>query len=140
MLFALGEPVAFVALVVAFLLGLLLRALAIRITARTLRLIDRAALRAADVVVADTDANARFLAHLAGLEHVETCFVGAEDAVFGPNWRPASFTHALFVGKLIPLHGIDTILGAAKLTPELQFRVIGSGQLESLLDERPDNV
>ena len=108
--------------------------------ARALRLIDRAALRAADVVVADTDANARFLAQLAGLDHVETCFVGAEDAVFGPDDRPASFTHALFVGKLIPLHGIDTILAAAKLTPELPFRVIGSGQLESLLDERPDNV
>ncbi|MEU7908966.1 hypothetical protein [Actinoplanes sp. NPDC049118] len=41
MLFALGEPVAFVALVVAFLLGLLLRAFAIRITARALRLSDR---------------------------------------------------------------------------------------------------
>jgi Zn-dependent protease len=41
LLFALGEPVAFVALVGAFLLGLLLRALAIRITARTLRVSDR---------------------------------------------------------------------------------------------------
>jgi Zn-dependent protease len=41
LLFALGEPVAFVALVVAFLLGLLIRALAIRLTARTLRLAER---------------------------------------------------------------------------------------------------
>ena len=41
MLFALGEPVAFVALVGAFLLGLLVRAFAIRITARTLRLSER---------------------------------------------------------------------------------------------------
>lgn len=41
MLFALGEPVAFVALVGAFLLGLLLRAVAIRITARTLHLAGR---------------------------------------------------------------------------------------------------
>ena len=41
MLFALGEPVAFVALVCAFLLGLLLRAVAIRLTARTLRLTER---------------------------------------------------------------------------------------------------
>jgi hypothetical protein len=32
LLFALGEPVAFVALVVAFLLGLLLRAVAVRLT------------------------------------------------------------------------------------------------------------
>lgn len=41
MLFALGEPVAFVVLVVAFLLGLLLRAVAIRLTARTLGLTGR---------------------------------------------------------------------------------------------------
>jgi Zn-dependent protease len=40
-LFSLGRPVAFVALVVAFLLGLLLRAVAIRVTARTLGLADR---------------------------------------------------------------------------------------------------
>jgi len=41
LLFALGEPVAFVALIVAFLLALVLRALAIRLTARTLGLAER---------------------------------------------------------------------------------------------------
>ena len=41
MLFALGEPVAFAALVVAFLLGLILRAAAIRVTARALGLAGR---------------------------------------------------------------------------------------------------
>jgi len=40
-LFALGEPVAFAALVVSFLLALVLRAVAIRLTARSLRLADR---------------------------------------------------------------------------------------------------
>jgi Zn-dependent protease len=40
-LFALGEPVAFAALVVAFLLGLVLRAVAIRLTARGLGIADR---------------------------------------------------------------------------------------------------
>lgn len=40
MLFALGEPVAFVALVVAFLLGLALRAVAMRFTARVVGLGD----------------------------------------------------------------------------------------------------
>jgi glycosyltransferase involved in cell wall biosynthesis len=110
------------------------------LSARALRLIDRAALRAADVVVADTDENAAFLAQLAGLEHVETCFVGAEDDVFFATERPRSFTHALFVGKLIPLHGVETILAAARLAPELRFRVVGSGQLEELLEERPANV
>ena len=40
---------------------------------------------------------------------------------------------ALFVGKLIPLHGLDTILAAARLAPEIPFRVVGSGQLDALL-------
>ncbi|WP_433826022.1 hypothetical protein ACQP2E_28455 [Actinoplanes sp. CA-015351] len=41
MLFALGEPVAFVALLLAFLFGLALRAIAIRFTARTVGLAER---------------------------------------------------------------------------------------------------
>ena len=41
MLFALGTPVAFCALVVSFLLGIVLRAVAIRLTARTLGLAER---------------------------------------------------------------------------------------------------
>ncbi|GAB2594504.1 putative zinc metalloprotease YwhC [Paractinoplanes abujensis] len=41
MLYALGEPVAFVALVVSFLLAILLRAVAIRLTARSLGLAER---------------------------------------------------------------------------------------------------
>ncbi len=48
--------------------------------------------------------------------------------------------HALFVGKLIPLHGLETILAAARLAPEIPFRVVGSGQLDPLLLERPPNV
>ena len=48
--------------------------------------------------------------------------------------------HALFVGKLIPLHGLETILAAARLAPELRIRVVGSGQLDRLLDGRPPNV
>jgi Zn-dependent protease len=41
LLFALGEPVAFVALVAAFVLALVLRAVAIRLCARTLGMVDR---------------------------------------------------------------------------------------------------
>ena len=41
MLYALGEPVAFVALVLSFLLALVLRAVAIRLTARSLGLAER---------------------------------------------------------------------------------------------------
>jgi len=109
---------------------------------RTLKAIDTRALRAADLVVADTETNARFLADLAGLprDRVEVCFVGAEERVFQPGWDPAEPFTALFVGKLIPLHGVATVLEAARIAPDLRFRVIGTGQLDQLLTERPPNV
>jgi glycosyltransferase involved in cell wall biosynthesis len=110
--------------------------------ARALAAIDRRALRAADLVVADTDVNAEFLAELARLppERFVVCFVGAEEAVFRRGWAPENPATALFVGKLIPLHGLETILNAARFAPEVRFRVVGSGQLERLLASRPPNV
>jgi glycosyltransferase involved in cell wall biosynthesis len=110
--------------------------------ARALAAIDRYSLRAADLVVADTQANAEFLARLAGLsrERMEVCFVGAEDSVFTPGWAPVSPFTALFVGKLIPLHGVGTVLAAASRVPDLRFRIIGSGQLEPLLRQPPPNA
>jgi glycosyltransferase involved in cell wall biosynthesis len=109
---------------------------------RILRAIDRRALGAADLVVADTDANAAFLSELALLapNRTATCFVGAEERVFTPGWAPAEPFEALFVGKLIPLHGLETVLAAARLAPEVRFKIIGSGQLEPLLQQRPSNV
>ena len=109
---------------------------------RALRTIDRRALRSADVVVADTAAHAEFLAGLAGLprDRFEVCFVGAEERVFQPGWDPEEPFTALFVGKLIPLHGLETILEAARLAPDLRLRIVGSGQLDPLLAGRPANV
>jgi glycosyltransferase involved in cell wall biosynthesis len=108
--------------------------------ARALASIDRASFRAADLVVADTHAQAQFFAALAGLDVVETCFVGAEERLFRPTWQPPNDFTALFVGKLIPLQGVETILAAARLAPEIRFRVVGSGQLSQLLAARPSNV
>jgi glycosyltransferase involved in cell wall biosynthesis len=104
--------------------------------------LDRRALRAADLVVSDTDANGDFLARLGGLprSRVATCLVGAEERLFGPGWRPDEELVALFVGKLIPLHGLETILDAARRAPDVPVRVVGSGQLERLLAGRPPNV
>ena len=92
--------------------------------------LDRRAFRAADLVVADTAAHAdtspspgRRGPHR-GLPRRRR---GAPlQARLGAG-RPVQ---ALFVGKLIPLHGLETILAAARLAPELRFRVVGSGQLE----------
>jgi glycosyltransferase involved in cell wall biosynthesis len=109
---------------------------------RVLKRIDRQALRGADLVVADTQANADFLAALAGLppERTQVCFVGAEQRVFRAGWSPRPPFEALFVGKLIPLHGLTTVLEAARIAGDLRFKIIGSGQLESVLRERPPNV
>ncbi|HEY8192588.1 MAG TPA: glycosyltransferase, partial [Gaiellaceae bacterium] len=110
--------------------------------ARVLRRIDRRAFRSADLVVADTAAHADFLAELAGLprNRFEVCFVGAEERLFQPGWSPEEPFTALFVGKLIPLHGLETIIEAARLAPELRIRIVGSGQLDRLLATRPPNV
>ncbi len=110
------------------------------LSARALTEIDRRAFSASDLVVADTEANAEFLARLADLplQRVAVCLVGAEERFFRPPWDPSG--PVLFVGKLIPLHGLETILAAAELAPEVALRIVGSGQLERLLGDRPANV
>src|SRR5204862_663537 len=97
------------------------------------------AFASADAVVPDPDAQAGFFAQLTNTP-IEVCFVGAEDDVFAPGWEPSDPFTAVFVGKLIPLQGADVILEAARRAPELRFRVIGSGQLDALLERRPPNV
>lgn len=110
--------------------------------AGVLQVIDRRAFRRADLVVADTKQHAHFFRESFGLaaDRVRVCFVGAEDRLFRPGWQPPVPFHALFVGKLIPLHGLETILAAAALVPEVPFRIVGSGQLQHLLQARPANV
>jgi glycosyltransferase involved in cell wall biosynthesis len=110
------------------------------LAARALERIDRHALRSADLVVADTASHARFLSQLAERDDIEVCFVGAEERLFQPDWQPRGPFTALFVGKLIPLQGVEAILDAARRAPELNFRIVGSGQLESLLAGRSANV
>ena len=108
--------------------------------ARALERVDRSAFRSADLVVADTAAHARFLGQLTGRDDLAVCFVGAEDRLFTPGWEPSTPFTALFVGKLIPLQGVETILAAARAAPDIAFRVVGSGQLGGLLGDRPPNV
>ncbi len=110
------------------------------LAARALRELDRRSLRSVDRVVADTRAMAAYLAELASIEEPAVCYVGAEERLFRPAWRRRDEFRVLFVGKLIPLHGLEAILEAARLLPEVPFRVVGSGQLEPLLADRLANV
>ena len=109
---------------------------------RALAQVDRRALHAADLVVADTEAQAGFYRDRFGLDEarIAVCMVGAEDRLFTPRDAVPDRFHALFVGKLIPLHGLETILAAARLLPEVPFRIVGSGQLSRALAHAPSNV
>lgn len=108
--------------------------------AKALRRLDRAAFRAADLVVADTQANADFMRELAGIDEVAVCYLGAEERLFRPAWHRSDDFHVLFVGKPAPLHGLELILGAARRLPNVDFRIVGTGQVTHLLDARPPNV
>ena len=107
-----------------------------------LRTMDRSAFRHATLVVADTHAHARFFAESFGVEdeRLGVAFVGAEDRLFRPAQARERRFCALFIGKLVPLQGIETILEAARLAPEIAFRIIGEGQLSGAVEARPVNV
>ena len=108
--------------------------------ASVLQLVDRKAFRRADASSPTPRRTQRSSAASSACRRtgVDVCLVGAEDRLFRPGWQPPERPfHALFVGKLIPLHGLETILAAAALAPEIPFRVVGSGQLEPLLTDAP---
>lgn len=106
------------------------------------------ACRAADRVLLDTRAHAAWFAETFRLapDRVEAVPVGAEPEAFpfaGPLPAPGPRVRVLFYGQLIPLHGVDTILRAARLVRAEGFdwTLIGDGQegetVRRMLDEEP---
>lgn len=141
---ACGRPIVFDPLVSLFdtFVGDRGRFRATSLAGRALLALDRAAFRAADLVVADTEAHAAYYVNRFGLQpdRVRVCLVGADERLFFPRPAVRRSFRVLFVGKLIPLHGIDTILAAARLAPDIPFRIVGSGQLADELADAPPNV
>lgn len=99
------------------------------------KLIDVSALRRADVVLADTGPQADFYARLADLsrEKLAVVPIGADDRLFAPvAHAPAGGLTVLFYGSMIPLHGVEVIVEAAKRLADLtqvRFQLIGEGQV-----------
>lgn len=106
--------------------------------ARMLHKIDKRAFSRADHIIIDTMAHKDFLCKTFDIpfEKVSVIWVGAESSFFRPGVKMPRITQkpfiVQFVGKFIPLHGIDIILDSAKWFKEedVIFEVIGSGQLE----------
>src|SRR5262245_730547 len=102
-----------------------------RLAAAALAGADRAAARAADLVVADTDVGADWLSERFGVPRARVAVVpvGAEPDRFAPGPPPDGAPAALFYGKLAPLHGVATVLAAARRPGVPPVRLIGDGQL-----------
>lgn len=106
------------------------------------------ACRAADRVILDTRAHADYFAQTFSVPAAKMAavFVGAEPDVFPRIDEPCVTDPApivLFYGQFIPLHGIDTIIHAARIARNepIDWVIIGGGQEEerihALLDAEP---
>ncbi|MDE2271146.1 MAG: glycosyltransferase [Xanthomonadaceae bacterium] len=108
---------------------------------------ERLASRAADMVFMDTAIHAKRMEKLFRLPcgSVGRVWVGAEASFFQRRTRRTEheYLQVLFYGQFIPLHGIDTIVEAARLLNHapVQWTLIGRGQeaprIRAMLDEQP---
>lgn len=102
--------------------------------ALVLRAWEWAACRAATRIVLDTQAHADLFCEFYKVspDKVTSAFVGAEVAAFPPASprNQGSRATVLFYGQFIPLHGIATIIEAARLANDklIDWVVIGTGQ------------
>ena len=105
------------------------------------KLIDRFSIKCATRTIADTPVHAEFFARLGGVDRdrVGHVWLGAQDDIFlpaptapGPRCR-----QVLFYGTFIALHGLDTILRAAKELEagDIHFLLIGTGQEQANVDK-----
>lgn len=116
--------------------------------ARLLLVLERLACRAAARVVLDTREHAALFAQLHGVPpaRLAAIMVGAEANAFaalpcsGPDGGELK---VLFYGQFIPLHGIETIVRAARLAVDrpIRWTLIGQGQesvrIAQMLAEEP---
>lgn len=102
---------------------------------KILYFLDRFSCLLADKVVLDTPEHAdyfskEFIIPRNKLAHV---YIGADESIFFPLVKEDSTKFkVLFYGKFSPLHGIDTIVRAAKILsqyPEIELEIIGTGQV-----------
>jgi glycosyltransferase involved in cell wall biosynthesis len=104
--------------------------------ARLLFALDRRAFRRSDRILLDTNVHIDYISDKFSIDRgrFERLFVSADESVFTPRREKPGETSfvVLFVGKFIPLHGLDHIIRAAGLLrddPGIRFQIIGTGQL-----------
>ena len=87
------------------------------------------------IILADTDAHAKYSAELNGLslDRYATIPVGNNEEVFGydPNAAPTKPFTVFYYGHMRPLHGLEYVLEAAVLlkgVPGIKFHFVGGGK------------
>lgn len=101
--------------------------------------IDSWAFRLSDLILADTQAHKNYYCQTYGLSErkVEVLPLGYDNDLYKPQIEQHSQSETktfevLFFGSFLPLHGVETIIEAAKVVGDLdssvRFRLIGSGQ------------
>jgi glycosyltransferase involved in cell wall biosynthesis len=109
--------------------------------ARWNRMLDRWSLSSAQMVLCDTWAHGELLAELgAPREQLRRVLVGAEDEFFRLTTEPPAPSatsggiRILYIGGFLPLHGVRTILEAARILesraaqlPPFTFQLVGRG-------------
>lgn len=109
--------------------------------AKLLWRIEQRAYRVADAVVVDTPQNAAFYASLFGLprELFAPVPLATNEHDYVPIPAPARLDtcNVLFIGTLIPLHGISVIVDAARLLVgrrDIRFTIVGNGQDANVME------
>ncbi len=96
--------------------------------------IDSWAMRKGDLILADTQAHKDYYCRQYGLkaEKIEVLPVGFDSDRYCPSSETETGFTVLFFGSFLPLHGVITIIQAARIIadkdPNILFRLIGSGQ------------
>jgi glycosyltransferase involved in cell wall biosynthesis len=108
-----------------------------KLTGASLGRLDRFAVRHADLLLTDTESHADYFVKEFGArrDRIGVVPVGAEPEIFAGAPQPEQAgVRALFYGKLSPLHGLSTVLEAARQPGVPPLRIIGGGQLKQWLD------
>ncbi len=106
------------------------------------RNIDRWSMRMSDLVLSDTQAHAGFYSREFGIDgnKIRTLHIGFDDDYFQespPRLKDGMFK-VLFYGSYLPLHGVETIIGAAEILRDspVLFTMVGGGQTSGMAKDR----
>lgn len=92
-------------------------------------ILDWIGMRLADILIVDTKTHADFYSNLYKIKEQKqiVVYVGSDNDYFYPR-KLKTETDVLFYGSYQPLQGVEYIVQAASMIPNVKFRLVGQGQ------------